>query len=119
MVGTQLVMTSGGVVEILHVPGKRPPVLFFPGGHCGAATDCGWSLYTGLGHEVVSFARPGYGGTRVGRLSAAEFAPLVSEVCTQLGISTIAASVGVSFGGLQAVHVAATSTADGAAPDSA
>ena len=99
------------------MPGERPPVLFFPGGHCSAATDCGWSLYAGLGHEVVSFSRPGYGGTRVGRpgyggtrvgrLSVAEFTPLVGEVCEQFGISTIAASVGVSFGGLQAVHVAA------------
>lgn len=55
---------------------------------------------------VVSFSRPGYGGTRVGPLSAAEFAPLVREVCEQLDISVIAAAVGVSFGGLQAVHVA-------------
>ena len=103
----RLVLTSAGTVEIVHIPGERPPVLFFPGGHCSAATDCGWSLYAGLGHEVVSFSRPGYGGTRVGRLSAAEFTPLVGEVCEQFGISTIAASVGVSFGGLQAVHVAA------------
>ena len=108
MVVAQLVTTSAGVVEVVHVPGERPPVLFFPGGHCRAATDCGWSLYAGLGHEVVSFSRPGYGGTRVGRLTAAEFTPLVGEVGEHLGISTIAASVGVSFGGLQAVHVAAS-----------
>ncbi|WP_268236988.1 alpha/beta fold hydrolase [Agromyces bauzanensis] len=46
------------------------------------------------------------GGTRVGPLGAAEFAPLVREVCEQLDITEIAAAVGVSFGGLQAVHVA-------------
>lgn len=68
--------------------------------------DCGWGLYTESGHAVVSFSRPGYGGTRVGPLSAADFAPLVREVCEQLDISVIAAAVGVSFGGLQAVHVA-------------
>ncbi|MCR2811076.1 MULTISPECIES: alpha/beta hydrolase [unclassified Microbacterium] len=107
MVGTRLVSTSAGAVEILHVPGDRSAVLFFPGGHCRATTDCGRSLYAGLGHEVISFSRPGYGGTRVGRLTAAEFTPLVGEVCEQLGISSVAASVGVSFGGLQAVHVAA------------
>jgi len=88
------------------VPGERPPVLFFPGGHCSARCDCGWGLYTESGHAVVSFSRPGYGGTRVGALGAAEFAPLVREVCEQRGISVIAAAVGVSFGGLQAVHVA-------------
>ncbi len=86
--------------------GERPPVLFFPGGHCSAACDCGWGLYAALGNGVVSFSRPGYGGTDVGALSAAEFAPLVGEACEQLGISTVAACVGVSFGGLQAVHVA-------------
>ena len=103
----QLVVTSAGIVEVLRVPGERPPVLFFPGGHCRAATDCGRSLYTELGHEVISFSRPGYGRTRVGSLDAAGFAPLVAEVCESLGISTVAASVGVSFGGLQAAHVAA------------
>jgi pimeloyl-ACP methyl ester carboxylesterase len=70
-------------------------------------------LYTELGHEVVAFSRPGYGGTRVDPLNAAEFTPLVRQVCEQLGISTIAATVGVSFGGLQAIH-AATDAALGA-----
>lgn len=87
--------------------GERPPVLFFPGGHCSAASDCGWGLYTDSGYGIVSFSRPGYGDTRVGPLSAAEFAPLVREVCEQLDIPEIAAAVGVSFGGLQAVHAAA------------
>jgi len=101
-----IVSTSAGPVEIVQVPGERPPVLFFPGGHCSAQCDCGWGLYIESGHGVVSFSRPGYGGTQVGSLSAAEFAPLVREVCEQLDISVIAAAVGVSFGGLQAVHVA-------------
>lgn len=106
MVETQLIPTSTGSVEVLLVPGERPPVLFFPGGHCSARCDCGWGLYTELGHAVVSFSRPGYGGTNVGALSTAEFAPLVREVCRQLDIRSTAAAVGVSFGGLQAVHVA-------------
>jgi len=106
MAETRTVSTSGGLVEILEVPGVRPPVLFFPGGHCSAGCDCGWGLYTASGHAVVSFSRPGYGGTRVGPLSPAEFAPLVREVCEHLDISVIAAAVGVSFGGMQAVHVA-------------
>jgi len=67
-------------------------------------------LYTELGHEVVAFSRPGYGGTRVGPLDAAEFIPAVREVCQQLGVSTIAAAIGVSFGGLQALHAAADPT---------
>jgi pimeloyl-ACP methyl ester carboxylesterase len=103
----RIVSTSAGPVEIVLVPGKRPPVLFFPGGHCSATCDCGWALYAESGHAILSFSRPGYGDTEVGQLSAAEFAPLVGEVCEQLDISGIAAAVGVSFGGMQAVHVAA------------
>lgn len=101
-----IVSTSAGPVEVARVPGERPPMLFFPGGHCSARCNCGWDLYTELGHAVLSFSRPGYGGTRVGPRSAEEFAPLVREVCEQLDISPIAAVVGVSFGGMQAVHVA-------------
>lgn len=107
MTATRLISTTAGLVEIMRVSGERPPVLFFPGGHCSAASDCGWGAYAEVGHGVVSFSRPGYGATRVGALSAEEFAPLVREVCEQLDISLIAAAVGVSFGGMQAVHVAA------------
>src|SRR5690606_37611642 len=46
-----------------------------------------------------------------GRLTAAEFVPAVLEVTGRLGIDAVSAVVGVSFGGLQAVAVAA------AAPD--
>jgi pimeloyl-ACP methyl ester carboxylesterase len=106
MTETRIISTTAGPVEIAHLPGEHPPVLFFPGGHCSAACDSGQGIYTSAGYAVVSFSRPGYGGTRVGPLSPAEFALLVREVCEQLDISTIAASVGVSFGGMQAVHVA-------------
>lgn len=106
MAETRIVSTSRGPVEIVELPGERPLVLFFPGGHCSAGCDCGWRLYTASGHGVVSFSRPGYGGTRVGPLSPAEFAPLVREVAEHLDISVISAAVGVSFGGMQAVRVA-------------
>jgi pimeloyl-ACP methyl ester carboxylesterase len=106
MTRSQLVATSAGPVEVVRIPGPRPPVLFFPGGHCSAHCDCGWSLYTEAGHGVIACSRPGYGRTCVGSLGAEEFALLVNEVCRRLGVRVIAAAVGVSFGGLQAVHVA-------------
>ena len=81
-------------------------MLVFPGGHCSAGTPLGSDLYTDLGLRVLAFSRPGYGRTGVGPLMAAEFVPAVAEVCDGLGISQAAATVGVSFGGLQAVHVA-------------
>ncbi|MEO5535252.1 MAG: alpha/beta hydrolase [Pseudolysinimonas sp.] len=100
------VTTTVGPVEFVDLPGEKPPVLFFPGGHSSAAVDCGWEPYRRLGHRVIAFSRPGYGATRVGHLDPAQFADLIAEVCAQLGVSTIAAAVGVSFGGMQAVHVA-------------
>lgn len=103
---TSAFATSAGLVEVLSIPGALPPVLFFPGGHCSAKCDCGWSVYRDMGHAIVSFSRPGYGGTRVDSLSPAEFARPVREVCEQLGITAVAAAVGVSFGGMQAVHAA-------------
>jgi len=105
MTGVEIVSTSLGEVEIARVA-TGPPVLFFPGGHCSAISDCGWELYTSLGHSIVSFSRPGYGRTRVGDLSGAEFVPAVEEVCDALGLDEITAVVGVSFGALQAVPTA-------------
>lgn len=101
-----MVRTPLGAVEVMVVAGDKPPVLFFPGGHCPAAVDCGSSVYTSGGHGVVSFSRPGYGATRVGQLSAAEFVPAVAACCERLGIGETAGAVGVSFGGMQAIQCA-------------
>ncbi|GIG23644.1 putative hydrolase YcgS [Cellulomonas chitinilytica] len=106
MRATTVLETTLGPVEVMHLPGDKPAVLFFPGGHCDAAVDCGWSIYRSLGHGVLSFSRPGYGRTSVGQLTAQEFVPAVRECCEQLGIQLAAAAVGVSFGGMQAIHVA-------------
>jgi pimeloyl-ACP methyl ester carboxylesterase len=107
-VETQVVSTSRGPVEVsLTGPASGDVVLVFPGGHCSAATPVGSDLYTSRGLRVLSFSRPGYGHTAVGPLTAAEFVPAVAQVCDVLGIRASAATVGISFGGLQAAHVAA------------
>jgi pimeloyl-ACP methyl ester carboxylesterase len=103
---TRVLETRVGAVEVMYAPGDKRPMLFFPGGHCSAAVGCGWSLYTSLGHGVLSFSRPGYGLTDVGRLTAEEFVPAVAESCEMLAIEESAGAVGVSFGGLQAIQVA-------------
>lgn len=106
---TQVVTTTLGPVEVSSAgPPGGAAVLIFPGGHCSAATPVGSDLYTDLGLRAVTFSRPGYGRTRVGSLTAAEFVPAVAEACDSLGIGEAAATVGISFGGLQAVHVAVT-----------
>jgi pimeloyl-ACP methyl ester carboxylesterase len=103
---TRVIQTRLGPVEVMYQPGDKPAVLFFPGGHCTAASDCGWSLYTSEGYGVLAFSRPGYGNTDVGRLNAAEFIPAVAECCESLGIDQTAGAVGVSFGGMQALEMA-------------
>lgn len=107
MVQAEILQTRLGAVEVTYVPGDKPPVLFFPGGHCSAASDCGWGLYTSQGYAVLAFSRPGYGRTQVGRLDAAAFVPAVAQCCEMLRIDQSAGAVGVSFGGLQAMHAAA------------
>ena len=99
--------TSLGPVEVaLCGPSRGAAVLVFPGGHTTAATPLGSDLYTDLGYRVLAFSRPGYGRTGVGPLTAGEFVPAIAEVCAELGVTEAAATVGVSFGGLQAALVA-------------
>ncbi len=102
-----MVPTRLGDVEVaLSGSGERGDVLVFPGGHATATTALGSDLYTDLGYRVLSFSRPGYGRTRVGSLMAAEFVPAVADGCAHLGVTEAAATVGISFGGLQAAQVA-------------
>jgi pimeloyl-ACP methyl ester carboxylesterase len=89
-------------------------VVIFPGGHAPAATPSGAELYTALGFRALVFSRPGYGRTDVGTLTAAEFVQPVLKALAYLGIDNLAAVVGISFGGMQAVHWAAD--APGLAP---
>lgn len=106
---TTLVPTSLGAVEVApEGPRDGAAVLVFSGGHTTASSRLGTDLYTDLGYRVVTFSRPGYGRTQVGLLMAAEFVPAVADVCEDLEITETAATVGVSFGGLQAVEVAAS-----------
>lgn len=101
-----MVRTRFGPVEVAqHGSGERR-VLVFPGGHCTASTPVGQDLYEELGFSVLTVSRPGYGATEVGRRTATEFVPVVLEVAATLGIVHFAAVVGVSFGGLQALHTA-------------
>ncbi len=104
----QILQTSGGGVEVVlrGDPGRNRPVLYFHGGHESATAAPASEVYVELGYPVLRVSRPGYGGTDVGRLSPAQFAPLVDDVRAQLGIESFAAVVGTSFGGPQAIEYA-------------
>ncbi|OBJ68296.1 alpha/beta hydrolase [Mycobacterium sp. 1274756.6] len=102
-----LVRTALGPVQVaIHGDPRAEPVLFFPGGHSTALTPACRDLYVDLGYRVISFSRPGYGRTAVGALTAARFVPAVTETWAALGLPDPVAAVGLSFGGLQAVHLA-------------
>lgn len=79
-------------------------VLYFHGGHESATTAAAAEVYTELGYTVVAPSRTGYGSTEVGRLSAADFAPVVDDVRAHLGIDAFVATVGTSFGGQEAIQ---------------
>ena len=104
------VATSLGIVEVARSYTDGPPVLFFPGGHCRATTPAGADLYAELGYQVVSFSRPGYGRTEVRDHPASQFVRAVEECCDRLSVGPAHAIVGVSFGGLQAIQVAGTTS---------
>jgi pimeloyl-ACP methyl ester carboxylesterase len=114
VVSSQIVVTGGGPVEVRYLPAEKPPVLLFPGGHATAVTPLGEHIYTSIGYGALCFSRPGYGRTDVGPLTAAEFVTLVVDTCRRLGIERSGAAVGISFGGLQAIHTA--TSAPGLAP---
>ncbi|OYN99976.1 alpha/beta fold hydrolase [Enemella evansiae] len=99
-----IVVTTAGPVEVCLRPGELSPVLLLGGGHTTARTPIGQELYSELGHTVVTVSRPGYGRTSVGPLTAAEFGPLLVEVCDRMGLGPLAAVVGVSVGGPTAVQ---------------
>ncbi|MEO7059503.1 MAG: alpha/beta hydrolase [Lapillicoccus sp.] len=104
---TSLVHTTFGTVEVaLNGPGDGAVVLVFPGGHTTAGTPLGMDLYTDPGYRTLTLSRPGYGRTEVGPLAAAQFLPAIAQVCHHLGITETMATVGISFGGLQAIQVA-------------
>ena len=102
----RLIITSGGVVEVVVQGGPGDAVLYFHGGHESATTVPAALLYVELGYCVISVSRPGYGLTDVGPVSPANFAMLVDEVRNSLGRGEFLAVIGTSFGGPQAVEYA-------------
>src|SRR3954468_5222254 len=103
---TRLLETSRGPVEVSAADAVGPWVLYFYGGHESASVALAAALYAELGYRVLAVLRPGYGGTDVGPLSPFEFVSCVDQVCERSGVDPIAAVVGVSFGGQQAVAFA-------------
>lgn len=107
VVRTQLVTTSAGPVELGHIPGTGSPVLVMPGAQFDARGPGAEAIYRDLGLETWTVSRPGHGRTDVGRLTIAEFTPVLVEALDAVGVRALAAVVGIGLGAQQAIDLAA------------
>jgi pimeloyl-ACP methyl ester carboxylesterase len=83
-------------------------LLILHGGHLRAGIALGEDEFAAAGFTILAPSRPGYGRTplRAGP-TPARFADAVAALCARLGITRVAAVVGISGGGPWAVTLAA------------
>ncbi|MFJ8533563.1 alpha/beta fold hydrolase [Streptomyces sp. NPDC093591] len=105
---TQLAQLGAGAVEFRLERRGPVTVVLFHGGHMRAGLSLGEEVYAEADCSVLVPSRPGYGRTPVstGR-SAVGFADVTASLREHLGITDVAAVVGVSGGGPTAVAMAA------------
>ncbi|MEV7891740.1 alpha/beta fold hydrolase [Streptomyces sp. NPDC002817] len=105
---TQVAGLEEGLVEYRFDRRGPDTVVLFHGGHMRAGLSLGEQVFADAGCSVLVPSRPGYGRTPVSTGgSVGGFANVTSALCTHLGITGVAAVVGVSAGGPTAVAMAA------------
>ncbi|GHE57176.1 putative hydrolase YcgS [Streptomyces capitiformicae] len=105
---TQIAELADGPVEYRFDRRGPDTVVVFHGGHMRAGLSLGEEVFADAGCSVLVPSRPGYGRTPVSTGgSAGGFADVTAALCSQLGIASVAAVVGVSAGGPTAVAMAA------------
>ncbi|WP_406129563.1 alpha/beta fold hydrolase [Streptomyces sp. NBC_00989] len=105
---TRVAQLSRGAVEFRYEPRGPATVVVFYGGHMRAGLALGEEVFASGGCSLLVVSRPGYGRTPVTTgASVTGFADVTAELCAHLGISAVAAAVGVSAGGPTAVAMAA------------
>jgi pimeloyl-ACP methyl ester carboxylesterase len=105
---TQLCMLESGPIEY-RLERRGPDVLLvMHGGHMQAGLALGENAFAAAGFTVLAPSRPGYGRTPLdtGPMPS-EFTDAVAALCARLGITRVAAAVGISGGGPTAVTMAA------------
>lgn len=105
---TKVVETGHGPLEF-RLDRRRPEtVVIFHGGHMRAGLALGEEPFTQAGYSLLVPSRPGYGRTPVKTGGSPEgFADAIAALCARLGVTRVAAVVGVSGGGPTAVAMAA------------
>lgn len=83
-------------------------VVVLHGGHMRAGLALGEDVFADAGYTVLAPSRPGYGRTPLPTgTSVSGFTDVVAALCGHLGITKVAAVVGISGGGPTAVTMAA------------
>lgn len=83
-------------------------VVVFHGGHVRAGLALGEEVFAAAGCTLLAPSRPGYGRTPLSTGSSVEgYTDVVRALCADLGITRVAAVVGVSGGGPTAATMAA------------
>ncbi len=105
---TTTVELDNGVVEYRHDQRGDDTVVVFYGGHMNAGLALGEDVFIDAGYSVLVPSRPGYGRTPLSTgTTITGFADVVRTLCERLGITRVAAVVGVSAGGPTATATAA------------
>lgn len=104
---TTVATLPGGAVE--YRMDRRGPaaVLVFHGGHMRAGLALGEEVFAAAGCTVLVPSRPGYGRTPLSTGSVEGYTDLVRALCADLGITRVAAVVGISGGAPTAATMAA------------
>jgi pimeloyl-ACP methyl ester carboxylesterase len=105
---TTIANLPAGPVEYRLERRDGPVVVIFHGGHMRAGLALGEDVFASAGCTLLAPSRPGYGRTPLSTGRSAEgFTDVVRALCADLGITRVAAVVGVSGGGPTAATMAA------------
>ena len=105
---TAVASLSAGQVEYRLDRRDEAVVVVFHGGHVRAGLALGEEVFAAAGCTLLAPSRPGYGRTPLSTGSSVEgYTDVVRALCADLGITRVAAVVGVSGGGPTAATMAA------------
>lgn len=115
-VPTTVTRLDAGPVEYRLEQRGDTSVVIFHGGHMRAGLALGEDVFAEAGHTLLVPSRPGYGRTPLSTgTSVSGFCDVTRALCTQLGITTINAVVGISGGWPHRGHDGGTSSRPGPA----
>ncbi|HTJ36460.1 MAG TPA: alpha/beta hydrolase [Dactylosporangium sp.] len=101
-------MLDSGPIEYRLEQRGGDVLLVMHGGHLRAELALGEDTFAAAGYTILAPSRPGYGRTPLqAGPTPARFADTVAALCARLGITRVAAVVGISGGGPTAVTMAA------------